>query len=152
MVGTEMAEAREFSTPARTGLTAKEEKFIQWKLKGFSHEEAAEKAGLVAKDGRRLLFRPLVMDALLGHYARLGVKWQSLATEAKECLSDIITLKVGTAGEKASPAIRVQACKVVVTALININPHLLSDEVEEMSKDVAAAEILGKLGPSGKAN
>ena len=126
-------------------LTPQEKIFTNLVLKGMKYGPAAVKAGFPRTEVRKLLHREPVIEEMLGHFSRLGIGWQQLSTAMKECLMDVIALRKGTAGEKASPAIRVQACKVVALVLKDIDPSLLRDVEEEMTKDEATADILGKI-------
>ena len=146
-----MPVTRNMNTSSTCNKTSEqEEAFVHHVLLGMEHGPAAVKAGFSAKEAQKLLHREVVMKALLVPFRRLSLEWQKLWKDTKRCLSDIINRE--GLGEKATPAIQVQACKVVTITLANINPKLMLDEVEEMSKDEATTAILGDQSASGEAN
>jgi len=131
----------------KPALTEPEKSFVNLVLKGMSIDKAAHEAGFTKVPGNKLMHRPVVMDAIINNFGRLGVKWQKLTGDMKKCLEDVINRQ--DTGKKASDGVRVQACKLVILALSNINPALLLDAEEEIGKEAAAQEILGKLDLSG---
>jgi len=131
-------------------LSEQEDVFVHHVLKGMKHGPAAVRAGFTERDVPKLLHREVVMKALLRPFGLMSIEWQKLWKDTKRCLSDIINLT--GSGAKATPAIQVQACKVVAITLSNIDPKLMLDEVAEMSKDEATTAILGDQSASGKAN
>lgn len=135
-------------------ITPRREKFAENFGKHLMNQtEAAREAGFAHPNEYidRLMADPLVVAKVIEHLRRQAVKWRMLAAKAKAVLMEGMEarkmLKDGT--EVVDTSARLEAAKIVLTALRRDKGHLLEDAASEEDNAVESNEDLAKrvIGP-----